>query len=142
MWTPIQNIVDNVRGIVEAVCENPIGALKLGVVGLVLVLSAWDIFEGSWVSHHGKVTARMTSIESHDVCDTRSSKGDCTSSHTEYETVFYTTVSHEGEVDVVKVNVITYMLYGEGSLVQITYREGGVFHIHWFATISAPKTDF
>jgi hypothetical protein len=142
MWTPIQNIVDNARGMMEFVSDNPARAIKLALAALVLALSAWDIFEGSWVSHTGKVTARTTSLTSKTVCDARNAKDECTASHTEYETVHYTTVSHEGEIDVVKVNVITYMMYGEGSLVQISYREGGVLGIHWFCTISAPKADF
>lgn len=105
--------------------ENPFHAVAFVLVLILASLSACDVFKGCWVTHRGHVVDKFSDTD----CD---SDGDC-------DTTYYVKVQHAGGVDNVTISSWSFYTnkYAVGSPVSITYREGGLVHHHWFATVEA-----
>jgi hypothetical protein len=106
-------------------------------VSILLVLGGWDMFEGRWVRENGRIAGHSTHTRL--VCSSRDNKDECRNWET--ETDYYLVVNHHGRMEDAKVTWFTYVQYSDGQSCSISYREGGVFGIHWFQTVNAPVSD-
>lgn len=105
----------------EYFAESPIRILVAGFILTVASLSSWDIAKGEWVTNNGVIAGKFVDVD----CD---GEGDC-------DTTYYVEVNHTGGHDNVSVTFWDYWKYSSGTPVRINYREGGVFHVRWFASV-------